>query len=237
MKKIVIALALVITTGTIATAGIFDSLLNLGKPAGNAPSDDKSVVNGLKEALAVGTDRAVKSLGQENGYFGNAAVKILLPENIRKTANILSGLGFGAEVDEFVLSMNRAAEKAAPQAGKFFTGALKDMTFEDARTILQGSNTAATEYFEKKTRTGLADAFRPEVTKSLDQVGATRSYKQLVGRLNAVPFFSAESLDLDRYVTEKALDGLFLQLGEEEKKIRTHPVARTTELLKKVFGK
>jgi hypothetical protein len=140
-------------------------------------------------------------------------------------------------VDEFVLSMNRAAEKAAPQAKNYFIGAIKEMTFEDAKKIWQGNDTAATEYFKAKTSDKLYTAFKPPISRSMDQVGTAHAYKEMMGKFTSIPFMNAESVDLDHYVTNKALDGLFYMVGQEEKSIRTNPAARTTDLLKKVFGK
>lgn len=206
-----------------------------GSTAGTG--DAKTDASGIKEALAVGTERAVASLGRENGYFGNAAVKILMPSSLQKVAEVARMAGYQKQVDEFILSMNRAAEAAAPLAAKIFGDAIRDMTLEDVRGILTGGDTAATEYFRRKTRPKLYEAFKPVVSKKVDEVGATRAYKELIGRAGSVPMMGQSSLDLDDYVTNKSLDGLFLVVGQEEKKIRTNPAARTTDLLKQVFGK
>jgi hypothetical protein len=161
-----------------------------------------------------------------------------MPEKIQKVADVLSKLGYQEEVDAFILSMNRAAEKAAPQAVSFFMDAIKEMTFEDAKKIFNGGDTAATEYFKSKTEDKLYDAFKPIVSSSVDEVGVTRAYKEMMGKYtSAVPFAYTASLDLDHYVTTKSLDGLFYMVGQEEKKIRTDPAARVTDLLKDVFGK
>jgi hypothetical protein len=200
-------------------------------------TDDKTGAAGIKEALAVGTERAVAGLSRENGYFGNAAVKILMPSSLQKVADVARMAGYQKQVDEFVLSMNRAAEAAAPMASSIFGDAIRDMTLEDVRGILGGGNTAATEFFRRKTHDKLYAAFKPVVAKKVDDVGATRAYKDMMGRYEAVPLVGKQSLDLDHYVTEKSLDGLFLMVGEEEKKIRTNPAARTTDLLKTVFGR
>lgn len=200
-------------------------------------SDEATTAAGIKEALAVGTERAVKSLSGVNGYFGNQAVKILMPPSIQRVAEVASKVGFQRQVDEFVLSMNRAAEAAAPLAAKYFSDAIRSMTLEDVRGIFAGGDTAATEFFSRKMRGNLYTAFKPIVAKKVGEVGATRAYKDMIGRYENVPFVNKQSLDLEDYVTNKALDGLFFTVGEEEKKIRTNPVARTTDLLKKVFGK
>jgi hypothetical protein len=205
--------------------------------SGVGASDDKTNAAGIKEALAVGTERAVKSLSQPNGYFGNAAVKILMPSSIQKVAEVARMAGYQKQVDEFVLSMNRAAEAAAPQAARYFGDAIRDMTLEDVRGILTGGDTAATEFFRRKTHDKLYAAFKPVVSKKVNEVGATRAYKDMMGRYTSVPMMGKQSLDLDDYVTNESLDGLFYMVGEEEKKIRTNPAARTTDLLKTVFGR
>jgi hypothetical protein len=200
-------------------------------------SDDKTNTAGIKEALAIGTERAVTSLSRRDGYFGNAAVKILMPSSIQKVADVARMVGYQKQVDEFILSMNRAAEAAAPTASRYFGDAIRDMTLEDVRGILTGGNTAATEFFRRKTHDKLYVAFKPIVSQKVGEVGATRAYKNMMGRYESVPMMGGQSLDLDDYVTNKSLDGLFYMIGQEEKSIRTNPAARTTELLKTVFGK
>jgi hypothetical protein len=160
-----------------------------------------------------------------------------MPEKIQKVAEVMKKVGYQKEVDDFVLSMNRAAEKAAPMAVSFFGDAIKQMTFDDARKILNGGDTAATEFFKAKTSERIYTAFKPVVSTSMDEVGVTRSYKTMMGKYDSLPFVDKQSLDLDHYVTNKALDGLFVMVGEEEKKIRKDPAARVTDLLKTVFGK
>jgi hypothetical protein len=222
-------------------AGFFDDLSRevLSSPAEQSALDNNTIVKGLKEALATGTERAVTEVAKPDGYFGNQLIKILLPAKVQQAADIVGTLGYQQQVDELVLSMNRAAEKAAPKAASFFGDAIRQMTVEDAKGILSGGDTAATKYFEKKTRTKLFDSFKPEVTKSMDKVGTAKAYKEMIGKYESAPLASlagVPSLDLDSYVTNKALDGLFTMVGQEEKKIRTNPAAQTTDLLKKVFG-
>lgn len=205
---------------------------------GSAASGSADAAAGLKEALAVGTGNAVKALSRTDGYLGDAAVKILLPDKLQTAADILKKAGYQKEVDDLTLSMNRAAEAAAPKAKPIFENAVKAMSFEDARKILAGKNTAATEYFKSKTSGQLTEAFTPAVSDSMQQVGVARAYKALTDRYTSmVPFGKMDGLDLDRYVTQKAVGGLFVKIGQEESKIRTNPAARTTELLKSVFGK
>lgn len=222
-------------------AGFFDDLSRDLFPSAQSSSvlDNSTIVKGLKEALATGTERAVTTVAKTDGYFGNQLIKILLPEKIQQTANLLKQVGYQQQVDAFVLSMNRAAEKAAPKAASYFGDAIRQMTMEDAKGILKGGDTAATSFFEQKTRARLFDAFKPTVGQSMDQVGTARAYKQMVGTYEALPLAALAgkpSLDLDSYVTNKALDGLFTMVAEEEKKIRTNPAARTTDLLRTVFG-
>ena len=211
-----------------------------GPPAGQAAGmglDESTIASGLKEALSIGTKNAVSSVSKLNGYFGNEAIKILLPDKIQKAAELLGTLGYQKQVDEFILSMNHAAEKAAPKAASHFGEAIKGMSVEEARKILSGGNTAATEYFKSKTSAKLYDEFKPSVSESMNQVGVTHQYNAMMDKVPAVPFAKSESVDLNHYVTTKALDGLFHMVGQEEQKIRTNPAARTTDLLKKVFGK
>ncbi len=198
---------------------------------------DAKIGAGLKEALKIGTGNAVNLTGRLDGYFMNQAIKILMPEKLQTMEKGLRAVGFGPKVDEFVLSMNRAAERAAPGAKQIFWDAIGEMTFDDARKILQGSNTAATEYFKAKTTDKLSAAFKPTVGQAMNDVGVTRQYKELVGKVQSIPFVKSETLDIDQYVVTKALDGLFYMVGQEEVKIRTNPTARVTELLKEVFGK
>ncbi len=210
----------------------------LGAAAGGSGVGGGEAAAGLKEALAVGTGNAVQTLSKSNGYFGDAAVKILLPPKLQTAADVLKKAGYQKEVDDLILSMNRAAEQAAPKARPIFEDAVKKMTFEDAQKILNGDNTAATDYFKAKTTPQLTEAFKPVVAESMNQVGVTRSYKALTDRYTSmVPFGKMDSMDLDSYVTGKSLDGMFLKVGQEEAKIRTNPAARTTDILKKVFAK
>jgi len=198
---------------------------------------DAKIASGLKEALKVGSENTVKLTGKTDGYFLNEAIKILMPEKLQTLEKGLRAVGYGSEVDEFVLSMNRAAEKAAPFAKQIFWDAIGEMTFEDARKILSGHDTAATDYFKGKTSDKLAVVFKPIVDKAMNEVAVTRKYNELVDKFQAIPFMKSESLDINHYVVTKALDGLFHVLGEEEKKIRTNPKARVTDLLKEVFKK
>jgi len=202
----------------------------------SSPSDNKTA-SGLKEALDIGTDHAVDFTGTKDGFFKNEAIKILLPEKLRVGEKGLRMAGMGDKLDEFELSMNRAAEKATPAARSIFKDALSQMTFDDARKILMGGNTSATEYFKSKTSERLTSAFKPPVETAMEETGVVRQYKQLAGGMPSLPFGHAQSFDITDYVVGKTLDGLFYMLGQEEKKIRTNPAAQVTPLLKDVFGK
>lgn len=230
LRSCFVLVATVVLATAPARAGILDKIRG-----GGASSDDK-VAAGLKEALEIGTGNAVSSTGKPDGFFKNAAIKILMPDKLRKLDKGLRAVGLGSQLDAFVLSMNRAAERAAPSAKSIFKEALTKMTFSDAKRILRGGDTAATEYFRDKTSELLTASFLPIVSSSLGEVGATKNYKDLVGRYSALPLVSAPSLDLDQYVTGKSLEGLFHMLGEEERKIRKDPAARVTKLLKDVFS-
>ncbi len=238
MKKISFLFALgLIFLSTLSYAGLLDDLIKGIRVPSKGGLDDNTVISGLKEALSVSIGNAVNSVSQINGYYGNSFIKILMPEKMQKVAKVLKTVGYDKQINAFIVSMNRAAEKAAPKATSYFVDAIKEMTFDDARGILNGGDTAATDYFKSKTSNKLYEAFRPIISSSMNEVGVTRSYKQLMGKYTSLPFMNAESFDLDHYVTSKALDGLFYMLGQEEKKIRTDPAARVTELLKKVFRK
>jgi hypothetical protein len=206
-------------------------------PSSGGSIGDVKIGQALKEALQVGTENAVKLTGRPDGYYLNQAIKILLPENLKTVESGLRMVGYGAEVDALVVGMNRAAERAAPAAKTIFWDAIGNMTINDARRILNGADTAATEYFRDKTTRSLTAAFRPVVERSMNEVGVTRQYKQVLAQAKALPFLNAEDYDIDRYVVSKALTGLFHVVGEEERKIRRDPAARVTELLREVFGR
>lgn len=193
------------------------------------------VVAGLKEALQVGAGKAGEKLSLQDGFFRNQAIKILMPPEAKKVEQTLRKLGMGKLVDDAILSMNRAAEDAAKSAAPIFVDAIKGMTIQDGWNILKGSDTAATAYLRGRTTKPLTEAFRPVIEKSVAKVDATKYWNTVFTNYNRVATNKVNP-DLAGYVTERALAGLFVQLGEEEKDIRKNPVARTTDLLKKVFG-
>jgi len=234
---IVISLFFVFSYGHQADAGFQDWLKEAARKLGGEKGlSDDEIVNGLKQALEIGTSNAVKTVSQTNGYFKNPRIRIPLPENVKKVEKLLRATGFGRRVDEFELSMNRAAERAAPEAKTIFWDAIKQMSFTDARQILDGSDDAATQYFQDKTAGRLQKIFKPITHQAMSEVGVTHSYQSIDNKIKTIPFADQMSFDLDQYVTDKALSGLYLMLAEEEKKIRQDPAARVTDLLKKVFG-
>jgi hypothetical protein len=226
----------ILLTAFPASAQLDRLFKSLGGGEKGSGLSDVKIGSGLKEALKIGTENAVNFTGKKDGFFLNQAIKILMPEKLRTFEKGLRAVGYGPEVDEFVLSMNRSAEKATPFAKQIFWDAIGEMTFEDVRKVLSGNDTAATDYFKGKTTSRLTDVFKPIVSSAMNEVGVTRQYKGLVGRYESIPFVKKETFDPDQYVVTKALDGLFHMVGEEETKIRKNPTARTTDLLKEVFG-
>jgi hypothetical protein len=207
------------------------------KKTGGTALDSDTASKGIKQALEKSTQQAVSQLGRENGYFGNPRVKIPLPDNLTNVEKTLRKFGQGKTADEFILSLNRAAEAAAPEAKAIFLKAIRKMSVQDAVGIVNGPDDAATRYFRKHTESSLRSKFRPIVAASTDKVGVTQSYKKFTKEAGpASSLIDTRSLDLDDYVTDKALDGLFLMVADEEKLIREDPVARTTDLLREVFG-
>ncbi|MEH6470847.1 MAG: DUF4197 domain-containing protein [Halopseudomonas sp.] len=210
---------------------------NEPKAATNSSNlDTDTLVRGLKQALEVGTQRAVDNVAKTDGYFANPAIKVPLPMAVETGSTLLRQYGMGTLVDEFELSMNRAAEKAAPQATQYFLETLQQMSIDDARQIYQGADDAATRYFQQHTSSQLETVFKPIITDAMEQVGVTRYYQELVQQARQYPLVGDMDLALENHVTEQALEGLFLMLAEEEKKIRQDPLARSTDLLKQVFG-
>jgi hypothetical protein len=216
----------------------FDKVLkDLGGVIGSGGGlSDVKIGSGLQEALKIGTANAVDQTGQVDGFLLNKAIKILMPKSLQTIETPLRYVGYGSQIDEFVVGMNRAAEKAVPFAKDIFWDAIGQMTFDDARKILNGGDTAATDYFKAKTSKKLQTAFRPSVENVMNQVGVNRQYNELMGRYKSVPFAKSVTFDVNQYVTEKATDGLFFVVGQEEKKIRTDPAARVNDLLREVFG-
>ncbi len=218
-------------------SGIQKVIGNMGgnSSSGSGLSND-DIVSGLKEALRVGTDSSSKKLSKIDGFFGDAAIKILMPDEAKKVESSLRSMGMGGLVDKAILSMNRAAEDAASGVGDIFWTSIKQMSVADGLQILRGGDFAATDYLKKTTTAELTEKFKPVIEASLAKVNATKYWKDVFSKYN---MFSSNKVntDLTGYVTEKALSGLFYNIGLEEQKIRKDPAAQVTDILKKVFGK
>jgi len=197
---------------------------------------NREAVSALRTALEKGSRAAVDQLGRENGFFGDARVKIPLPESLKRAERTMRRFGMGKYADELVLTMNRAAEAAVPEAKQLFVDSVKKMTVQDAKGILTGGDTAGTEYFKRTTSDQLRKRFLPIVKKSTAKVGLAQKYNQYAEQGAAFGLVKQEHANLDDYVTQKALDGLYFMVAEEEKKIRKDPVGTTSSILKKVFG-
>lgn len=200
------------------------------------PLDEPTVAAGLREALDVGTQRAVGTLSAEGGFGQNAALRLVIPDELNTMASRLRTVGLGDQVDRFEEQMNSAAETAASEAVGVFAGAIRQMTIQDAFGILRGPEDAATVYFRSRTEAELTSMFSPVVDRVMSELGVVRVYNDLVTRYNAIPLVQEVSYDLSGYVVDRTLDGLFQTLAEEELRIRVDPVARTTQLLQRVFS-
>ncbi len=192
--------------------------------------------NGLKEALVQGISKGADQASKTDGFYLNRLIRIPFPPDAQRVANTLRSIGLGSQVDKFELSLNRGAEDAAKSAKPIFLSAIKSLTFSDVWNILTGEKNAATQYLQRTTTPQLTTAFKPIIQQSLDKVGATRYYTDLSTRYNRIPLVTPVQTDLNQYATGKAIDGLFTLVAQEEANIRENPVARTTELLKRVFG-
>jgi hypothetical protein len=244
-----VALAVVCLT---ARAGLFDQLKSALTTTNSATTTAVSalssdqIAGGLKEALGKGVSNAVVSLGHDGGFLTNLEVKIPMPAQLQKVESALRMAGQSQLADDFVASMNHAAEQAVPVAAGVFGDAIQEMTIEDAKGILAGPDDAATQFFRRTTQTNLFVKFLPIVQKATDSVGVTAQYKAMMGKFAGVDTLGGlfgqknpvnlDAADIDTYVTDKALDGLFKMVADEEKNIRANPVARTSDLLQKVFG-
>ncbi|MDF1552075.1 MAG: DUF4197 domain-containing protein [Deferrisomatales bacterium] len=205
-------------------------------PNGTSGLGAEEIGEGLREALRKGTETAVSRASANGGFLENPQIRIPLPDRLQKAARTLKMIGMGSQADAFEETMNRAAETAAAKAAPIFGDAIAKLTFDDVNQIWKGGDTAATEYLGRSTRPLLQREFQPVVHAAAQEAGVTRSYQALTSQPQVSSLVAGTDLDLDHYVTEKALDGVFALLAEEEKRIRTDPVARTTDLLKKVFG-
>lgn len=204
--------------------------------SGGTALTTEEVANGLKEALIKGISNGSDIVSQLDGYFKNPEIKIPFPPDVKKVEDRLRQAGLGNEVDKFILTLNRGAEDAAKEAKPIFISAIRQMTIQDAWAILKGEDDAATQYLQRTTSALLKDKFKPVIKNSLQKVNATKYYSDIVTRYNQIPLVQKVNPDLDDYATDKAIEGLFVMIAREEKSIRENPAARTTELLRRVFG-
>lgn len=240
MKKNIVLLIIVFITFGQTNGQIWK---NIKKAADDVLDDEKKselteqeVAKGLKEALTIGIEKGVDRVSKVDGYFKDPEIKIPMPDEAKQVEEKLRMLGQDKMVDDAIESMNRAAEDAASEAKTIFVNAIKELTLRDVMDILNGSDNAATKYLENNTRSQLVDKFKPIIKESLDKVGATKHWNNVFTYYNKLPFVKDVNPNLDDYVTNKAIDGLFIQIAKEEKQIRKDPAARVTDLLKKVFG-
>jgi hypothetical protein len=231
-------LAVILTLGftPMSKAQILNEAIKLVEPAKQGFSENDAV-NGIKEALVKGTGTSVNLVSKINGYFGNPEIKIPFPENAKIIESKLRAIGLGSQADEVILSINRAAEDAAKEAEPIFVSAIRNMSITDAIQLVSGKNDACTQYLARTTTPELKSKFSPVVKASLDRVNATRLWADVVKTYNQIPFATRQNPNLTEYVTDKAINGLFTMIAKEELKIRQNPAARTTDILKKVFGK
>jgi hypothetical protein len=241
MKRIVLPLLLLTSVASFAQSSLLkkaSGLLNKATSgtSGTGLSTDE-IIAGLKDALTVGAQNSATKLSAVDGFFANAAIKVLMPPEAKKVETALRAAGMGKLVDNAILSMNRAAEDASKSAAPIFVNAIKSMSINDALGILKGSDTAATGYLRGKTTAALTAAFRPVIDTALSKTAATSYWKTVFDAYNKLPTtFTKINPDLAGYVTEKSLGGMFYQVAQEEQKIRKDPAARVTDILKKVFG-
>ena len=237
MKKIfVVTLGIILLISVnVFSQNLKDLKKAITQKANTSKLSEEEIASGLKEALTKGTEKGVSKLSKKDGFFKDPKVKIPLPEEAKPVESKMRKMGQGKIVDDAIESVNRAAEDAVIGAKDIFVDAIKNMTITDAINILNGDNDAATRYLEKSTRTTLVEKFKPVVKKSLDKVGATKYWNTLFSTYNKIPLVQDVNPDLDDYVTNKTIDGLFYQIAKEELAIRKNPAARTSDLLKKVF--
>ncbi|MDH3792217.1 MAG: DUF4197 domain-containing protein [Rhodospirillales bacterium] len=227
--------------GALAQGSLFDKAketlgdYGISVPGADALGSD-DIAAGLREALKVGSERVVRQVGAPDGFNADPEIHIPLPGALEDVQSMLRKVGMAGLADDLELKLNRGAEAAAPEAKALFLRAISEMTLDDAEKIYKGPDDAATQYFKDKMSPPLAERMTPVVDKSLSEVGAVRSYDEMMGRYEAIPFVPDVKADLTAYVVGKALDGIFFYIAKEEAAIRSDPAARTTDLLKKVFG-
>jgi hypothetical protein len=246
MQKLILASLLLVSGGLVAQTDAAKKdngflkkaggIINKAKGGSTSLSNDE-IIAGLKEALSVGANNSAQKLSSLDGFFANAAIKVLMPDEAKKVESTLRAAGLGSMVDKAILSMNRAAEEASKSAAPIFIDAIKGMNVQDGLSILKGSDSAATVFLKGKTSAALTTAFKPVIDEALKKTEATKYWKDVFETYNKLPTtFKKVNTDLSGYVTEKALTGLFYQVALEEQKIRKDPAARVTDILKKVFS-
>ncbi|MEX2592894.1 MAG: DUF4197 domain-containing protein [Anditalea sp.] len=233
MKRILI-LSIMVLIGHCAMAQF--NINKLKSVIGGENLSSEEVGNGLKEALTKGVSQGSDLVSQVDGYLNNPEIRIPFPPEVKKVEEKLRQIGMGSEVDKFVLALNRAAEDAAKEAKPVFLSAIKQMTIQDAWSILKGEDNAATQYLNRTTSAQLHEKFKPVIRESLEKVNATQYYSNLINSYNKIPFVKKVNPELDDYATNKAMEGLFVMVAKEEKNIRENPGARTSDLMKAVFG-
>lgn len=222
MRRILVLLGFLVTSVHAAT--------------GLESISSREAVSGLRQALNDGSAAAITKLGVENGYFGNPKVRISLPPSLQRIERGLRAFGMRREADDLVLAMNRAAEAAVPEAKQLLADAVKRMTVQDAKKILTGGDTAATDYFKRTTQTQLAQRFLPVVKKATDKVGLAQKYNAVAEQGLALGLVEEDQASIERYVTRKALDGLYFMIGEQERALRRDPLGASSDIVRKVFG-
>ncbi|MFT5848572.1 DUF4197 domain-containing protein [Psychroserpens sp.] len=231
-KKILIFVAIFSLTACVELQDVVNSL----PQGGGSILSNTDIAAGLRQALDLGIDKQVTKLTQKDGFFRNELVKIVLPEELQKVDKGLRKIGLGSLADEGLKVLNRAAEDAVKEATPIFVNAVKDITFDDAKSILLGNDKAATDYLTTKTQTELYSKFQPVINNSFTKVGADKIWRNLINKYNAIPFTNSVNPDLTDYVTGEALKGVYTMIALEEKEIRTKASSRGTDLLKKVFA-
>jgi hypothetical protein len=216
------------------TAALFASAAPAWAQAASA--SDGEAASGIRAALERGATAAVAQLGKNDGFLGNPAVRIALPKHLNDAAKLLKAMGQGRQVDELITAMNRAAEAAVPQAKALFVSTARDISVQDAWKVVRGGPTSVTDYFAEKTRSPLAQKFLPIVTKATEKVQLADRYNAVAAKAASLGLLKGDDANIQQYVTARALDGLFVMVGEEEKKIRADPVATGSAILRKVFG-
>ena len=236
-RKTVFFTMLVFIGAACTTQQINKTLGDIEGIVGGGDLSNQEVAQGLKQALEQGISKGASQASKVDGYYRNPKIKIPFPEDVQRVEEKLRQIGLGSEVDKFIMTLNRGAEEAAKEAKPIFVDAIRSMTIQDAWNILRGDDNAATLYLRRTTGEQLRAKFQPIMSRALDQVEATRYYGNIISTYNKIPGVNRVNPDLEDYATSKAIDGLFLLVAEEEKNIRENPVARTTELMKKVFAR